>query len=257
MVDLTNDSLNNSFGGSEAGEERGNFCWCPPGTFAMGFEGTRVTLSKGFWMGKCPVTQEQYRRVMGDNPSGFIGAQLPVESVERAQATGFCARLTKMEWADGRLPLGWEYCLPTEAQWEYAARAGTDTVFPWGDDEKLQEEYVWCRINSGMSTHPVGLKKPNRWGIYDMLGQTLEWCQDLWLATYPGGTDPDVTQHDLPVRPDESAAPFGVSRGSGWAFPPNMTPRHRNRLGSGDSGYLLGFRVAIVQAGDKENKSNR
>jgi formylglycine-generating enzyme required for sulfatase activity len=165
------------------------------------------------------------------------------------QAADFCVRLTHIEQEAGRLPLGWKYRLPTEAQWEYAARAGTSTAFPWGDDAKLQDDYVWYRDNSGMKTHPVGRKKPNQWGIYDMLGQTLEWCQDLWLAIYAGGTDPEVTKHDLPFRPDESPAPFGVSRGSGWAFPPDMTPRHRNRLGSGDLGYLLGFRVAIVQSG--------
>jgi formylglycine-generating enzyme required for sulfatase activity len=254
MVSLADDLPVHSFEGSKAGEERGNFCWCPPGTFAMGFEGTRVTLSKGFWMGKYPVTQEQYRPVMGHNPSGFLGAQLPVESVEKVQATDFCVRLTTVEQKNGTLPSGWQYRLPTEAQWEYAARAGTDAQFPWGDDAKLQEDYVWNRVNSGMKTHPVGQKKPNPWGICDILGHVLEWCQDCWLQTYPGGNDPEVTKKDLPVRPGESPAPFGVSRCSGWAFPPNMTPRHRNRLGSGDSGYLLGFRVAIVQSSVQLNQ---
>jgi formylglycine-generating enzyme required for sulfatase activity len=235
------------FEGTRAGEERDGFCWCPPGSFKMGFEGTPVTLSHGFWIGKNLVTQEQYRRVMGENPSGFVGDSLPVESVNRTQVTSYCAKLTTLERAAGRLPEGWEYRSPTEAQWEYAARAGTDTAYSWGDNESQADEYVWHIGNSGFKTHPVGTKKPNPWGIYDTLGNTLEWCQDAWLERYPGGVDPEVTERDLPRRPAESPEPFWVSRGGGWFIPPEATPRVRIRLGAGDQGYLLGFRVAIVR----------
>lgn len=240
----------NACEGTEAGQERDQFCWCPPGSFKMGRDRTDVTLTKGFWMAKYPVTQRLYQSVMGDNPSGFVGDQLPVESVTRAQTLDFCARLTNGEREAGRLPQEWEFRLPTEAQWEYASRAGTETVFFWGDDVAQADDYSWHIGNSGFITHPVGQRKPNPWGLYDMLGNTLEWCWDLWLETYPGGIDPEVSRFDLPPRPDESETPFGASRGGGWAFPPIAAPRDRNRLGSNDCGYLLGFRVAIVRSAD-------
>jgi formylglycine-generating enzyme required for sulfatase activity len=237
-----------SFEGSRPGEQRNQFCWCPPGSFQMGFEGTSVTLSQGFWMGKYLVTQEQYSAVMGENPSGFVGPSLPVESVGRSEILAFCRKLTSLERAAGRLPDGWEYSLPTEAQWEYAARAGTTTAYAWGDEGNRADDYSWNVGNSAFMTHPVGQKEPNQWGLHDTLGNTLEWCRDAWLDRYPGGTDPEVTELDIPLRPGESDAPFFVCRGGGWFLPPSFTPRVRIRLGPGDQSYLLGFRVAIVRS---------
>lgn len=236
--------------GARPGEERDQLCWCPPGTFQMGFEGTPVTISRGFWMGKYLVTQEKYSSIMGENSSGFVGSSLPVESVNRAQIMSFCRRLTDKDRASGKLPAGWEYNLPSEAQWEYAARAGTNTVFAWGDDGTQADDYSWNVGNSGFITHPVGQKNPNSWGLYDTLGNVLEWCRDAWVDKYPGGTDPLVTEVDVPLRPGESSAAMYVCRGGGWFLPPSFTPRVRIRLGPGDQSYLLGFRIAMVPSGD-------
>lgn len=235
------------FEGNNAGEERAQFCWCPPGRFEMGYDAQEVTLTHGFWMGKYPVTQGIYQFIMGENPSAFMGPLLPVESVNRAQVTGFCRALTKLEHGAGRLPGDWEYGLPTEAQWEYACRAGTNTVFPWGDDPSLADEFSWHIGNAGFMTHPVGEKKPNRWGLYDMLGNTLEWCRDSWAERYRGGVDPEMTERIASEGPRNAGSPFWVSRGGGWIIPPSVTARDRIRLGGGDQGYLLGFRVAIIR----------
>lgn len=248
MIHWEGQHTTDPFEGSKAGEERGRYCWCPPGKLKMGFEGTDVTLTQGFWMGKYPVTQEEFNEVMGYNPSGFRGPSLPAESVDREAIVSFCEELTRRERGAGKLPEGWEYRLPTEAQWEYAARAGTSTAYSWGDDEKKADDYAWHINNSGFRTHPVGEKKPNPWGLYDTLGNVLEWCRDAWMERYPGGVDPEVKKSDVPKRPGESETPFWVCRGGGWFIPAAVTPRVRVRLGSGDQGYLLGFRVAIVRS---------
>jgi formylglycine-generating enzyme required for sulfatase activity len=183
----------------------GYMVWIRPGTFTMGspsgekhrrdWEGpqTKVTISRGFWMSKYEVTQAEYKAVMGNNPSYFKGNNKPVGKVSWNDAVAYCAKLTEQEKAAGRLPGGYEYRLPTEAEWEYAYRAGTTTRFSYGDDPEysLLGEYAWYYPNSGGTTHPVGKKKPNRWGLYDMHGNLWEWCQDMY-GNYPGGsvTDP-------------------------------------------------------------------
>ena len=174
-----------------------------PGTFMMGSPGhnsdegppTRVTISKGFSMSKYEVTQGQYEAVMGANPSRFKGnLNLPVENVSWVDATNFCAKLTEQEQQAGRLPEGYMYRLPTEAECEYACRAGTTTRFSYGDDPEHVElgEYAWYDENSGGKTHPVGQKKPNPWGLHDMHGNVWEWCLDWYTLSLPGGsvTDP-------------------------------------------------------------------
>ncbi len=183
--------------------------WIPAGTFAMGSpdsevgrdadEGpqTTVTLSRGFWMGTYEVTQQEYINVMGSNPSYFTSSlDQPVEFMSWADATNYCSTLTQHERTGGRIPGNYAYRLPTEAEWEYACRAGTTTRFSYGDDPGYASltAYAWYVDNSGNTTHSVGGKLPNPWGLYDMYGNVWEWCQD-WYAAYPGGsiTDPAVS----------------------------------------------------------------
>jgi formylglycine-generating enzyme required for sulfatase activity len=162
----------------------------PAGSFQMGSPSSesdrdddegpvhRVTISDDFYMGKYEVTQAQYEAVMGENPSRFKGANRPVEEVSWNDAVAFCEKLSRLT--------GDRYRLPTEAEWEYAARAGTRTRFYWGDSESEStvKQYAWYFNNSESKTQPVGQKKPNGWGLYDMAGNVWEWCSDWYGAAY-------------------------------------------------------------------------
>jgi formylglycine-generating enzyme required for sulfatase activity len=192
--------------------------WIPSGTFTMGSppsEGGyscerpahRVTISKGFWLGKTLVTQGQYQAVMGTNPSDFtkVGADAPVDTVSWDDAMEFCRKLTEQERATGRIPEGYAYTLPTEAQWEYACRAGTTGAL-YG---KLND-IAWYYGNSGDSTHPVGQKQPNAFGLYDMIGSVWEWCSDWYGNDYSAGNVTD------PAGPDSGLN--RVVRGGWWGL---------------------------------------
>jgi len=165
-----------------------------PGRFMMGSpdaeqghkseEGPQheVVITKPFYMGVTEVTQAQYEAVMGTNPSKFKGPTNPVENVSWDDAVEFCQRLSEKTRKTFRLP--------TEAEWEYACRAGTKTRFSFGDSDEGLEEYAWYKKNSGDTTHPVGRKKPNPWGLYDMHGNVWEWSAD-WFGSYASGASTD------------------------------------------------------------------
>jgi formylglycine-generating enzyme required for sulfatase activity len=175
-----------------------------PGKFIMVGAGTHqheVTLSKPFYMGVTEVTQAQYEAVMGTNPSNFKGAANPVDGISWNDATDFCKKISEKTRQ--------AVCLPTEAEWEYACRAGTESAFSFGDDPSALGDYAWWGGNSDGTTHPVGQKKPNAWGLYDMHGNVWEWCAD-WYGAYP--TDP-VTDPSGPAT-----GRYRVLRGGSWTY---------------------------------------
>jgi formylglycine-generating enzyme required for sulfatase activity len=205
-----------------------NLVFIPPGAFMMGSptnevdredqEGpqTAVTISKGFWMGKYEVTQWEYLAVIGTNPSDFTGdTNRPVDSTSWFNATNYCGKLTQQERAAGRIATNSVYRLPTEAEWEYACRAWTSTRFSYGDDPGYTSStnYAWYDVNSGSTTHPVGQKLPNPWGLYDMYGNLAEWCQDRY-GPYPGGIAID------PQGP--ATGSLRVTRGGLWLRPASL-----------------------------------
>jgi formylglycine-generating enzyme required for sulfatase activity len=162
----------------------------------------QVTITTGFWMGQSPVTQEAYQRVMGQNPSHFKGAQLPVENVSWDEAQIYCQAVGMR--------------LPTEAEWEYAARAGT-TGSRYGDIDQV----AWYRTNSGGKTHEVARKLPNAWALYDMMGNVWEWTSNWYSDKYTGNSETD------PRGP--ASGLYRVLRGGSWLNDPRyIRASHRN-----------------------------
>jgi formylglycine-generating enzyme required for sulfatase activity len=221
--------------------------WVAPGTFMMGSasdepernkaEGprTQVTLTRGYWLGKTEITQAQYEAVSGVNPSTFkaVGGQGPVERVSWTDAMAFCRKLTERERAANRLPEGYAFTLPTEAQWEFACRAGSTGAYS-GEPNGM----AWCNGNSGDTTHAVGLKQPNAWGFHDMSGNVLEWCFD-WYGPYPGGAVTD------PVGPGRGH--YRTARGGSWRTDVRLGRSAARSGGSaGRLDYTIGFRVALA-----------
>jgi formylglycine-generating enzyme required for sulfatase activity len=166
----------------------------PPGFRVDGHEPAhKVTISKSFYMCVYPITQRQWKAVMGTNPSHHKGRpDHPVEMVSWNDSQEFIRKLGKLG-LDG-------FRLPTEAEWEYACRAGTTTLYYWGDDVGKAGDYVWQHSNAAGETHPVGRKKPNAWGLYDMNGNVWEWCGDRY------------GRYSAEPRTDPIGAPEGTER---------------------------------------------
>jgi formylglycine-generating enzyme required for sulfatase activity len=205
-----------------------------PGTFTMGDGGDahQVILTQNYWLGKTEVTQREWQSVMGNNPSSFKGDDLPVESVSWDDAMAFCRKLTERERAAGRLPEDYVYTLPTEAQWEYACRSGTK-----GDYAGNLNAMAWYDQNSGNTTHPVGQKQANAWGLSDMHGNVWEWCAD-WYGNYPGGSVTDPT--------GPASGSFRVIRGGSWGYAAEgCRSASRGWDGPVYRNYNLGFRLAL------------
>jgi formylglycine-generating enzyme required for sulfatase activity len=232
-----------------------NMVLIQPGTFVMGSpiteldrysdEGpqTTVTFTRPFFMGRHPVTQGEYQSVRGANPSFFTGdANRPVEQVSSTDAGRYCTQLTQRELTAGRIPPGWKFRLPTEPEWEYTCRAGTTNRYYYGDDLAYSSlaNYAWFTGNSGGQTWPVEQKPANPWGLYDMMGNVWEWCDD-WYAPYPGGsvTDPRSTDSTSGIR---------VLRGGSWI---DDAPACRSAYRIADSPTdarfnFYGFRVVLA-----------
>ena len=270
------------FAGTTAGEVKVlpsgiKLRWCPPTKtpFTMsspnselGHDGkhqenenqVQVTLTSGFWLGETEVTQGQWELLMQSAPwkgkdyvkegpeyaATFIShGDGGDEKVEADSAIEFCSRLTDQERKAGRLPAGWKYKLPTEAQWEYACRAGSKMAYVFGNDASRLVDYAWFDKNTfdvdEKFAHPVGLKKANAWGLCDMHGNVWEWCSDRYDARLAGGRDPSGA----------STGSFRVDRGGGWygsasicrtAIRGGLSPEFRNGF--------LGARVAAVASSE-------
>ena len=244
----------------------------PAGTVTMGSpadeknrfedeEQVSVTLTQSFELGKTEVTQGQWKEVMGTEPwdgQKYVKADkdCPATYVNWGDATEFCKKLTAIERKSGKLKADEEYRLPTEAEWEYACRAGTETAFSFGDDESKLGEYGWWggfdlaaltkgEVKAGggnaareQYAHTVGTKKPNPWGLHDMHGNVAEWCSDWYGDSLAGGTDP--------VGPEEGSS--RVFRGGGWWPDPGFCRSARRVNLPSDRRSFLGFRVARSQS---------
>jgi formylglycine-generating enzyme required for sulfatase activity len=193
-----------------------------------------VTISKPFYMGVYKVTQGQFEQVMGKNPSTWKGdPQLPVEAVSWTDAQEFCKKVSDMS--------GRKVRLPTEAEWEYACRAGTKTKFCFGDADAQFGDYAWYKDNSSGGAapiHPVGQKKPNAWGLYDMYGNLLERCSDYYADSYANAQSSD------PQGPESGT--FRVLRGSNYhGTPGRCSSASRLSEEKVKKNHTIGFRVVV------------
>ncbi len=236
--------------------------WCPPATFTMGSPAEEsgrtpeetlheVTLSKGFWLGMYAITQEEYSIIadcagLRARPANFGGLRRPVETVDWYSVERWCKELTYLEMIAGRLPDGYEYRLPTEAEWEYACRAGTSTAFNHGLDptnhgEEARtyfENVAWYKYNSGYKTHVVGERQPNAWGFCDMHGNIREWCWD-WFG--------DIAEESATDPHGPEGGEMKVTRGGCYGdYARHCRSAYRGQCEPEGCKANLGFRVALA-----------
>ena len=209
--------------------------WCPPGGYVRGEgdEAHQVILTKGFYLGKYEVTQEEYKEVMGNNPSAFKGDKLPVETVSWNDAVAYCEVLTSKE----RVSRGWQFRLPTDAEWEYACRAGTRTPYSWGNS--FNPKFANYKFSGFNKTTDVGSYPANPWGFFDMHGNVFEWTGD-WMGPYSKNLVFD------PLGPSEGSD--RVLRGGSWYNPAwQLGLGFRYPRTPDGGGRSAGFRVAFHQ----------
>ncbi len=223
--------------------------WCPPGEFQMGSpideagrsedEGpVQVRLTKGFWLMETEFTQGLWLASGGSRLKWDLGAgpNLPVYNVDWKEAVACAERMAAWLRDAGQLPSNMKVALPTEAQWEYACRAGEKARFSFGDDESKLGDYAWFFDNRKSGPQAVGGKKANNWGFRDMAGNVYEWCSDGYDAKLPGGVDPFVAPREAPYRVNRGGSWDGVARCCRAAFRRGSPPVVR--------ASNLGFRVA-------------
>ncbi|MBL8816136.1 MAG: SUMF1/EgtB/PvdO family nonheme iron enzyme [Planctomyces sp.] len=249
------------------------FCWCPPGSFTMGTPGhsearernetqARVIHSEGFWISQTEVTQGLWSLVMPDDPwrthfanGAKEGDDFPAAGMTWTEAMDFCRVLTEVERAAGRLKQNEVYRLPTEAEWEYACRAGSKENYCFGDDEHELGEFGWFRSSSqspgsARASH-VALKRPNQWNICDMHGNVSEWCLDVYIDNVQGGTDP-LTDYGTDLNRVRRGGSFRLGAGN---------CRSAYRFGAAEDHRLIsnGFRFvrSTIAHSEKRRTSQR
>ena len=264
-----------SMDGVAAGQERTiegiRLCWCPAGEFLMGSppgeSGRRadeaqvkVTLTRGFWMGRFEVTQGQWKRITGSFPGRLpsaefgLGDDVPVYWIDFGAAESFCSSLTDRARRSSGIASGWSFRLPTEAQWEYACRAGTTTATAFGDRfGRHQANFLGDPGDPGGERRgppprravAVGSYPPNPWGLCDMHGNVFEWCRDWYHARLPGGLDPDLS--GVKGVPNRDATYSRVRRGGAWNDEAwACRSALRLRYEPERSSDHIGFRIALV-----------
>ena len=264
-----------SFRGQRGGDERAvdgmRVCWCPPGRFIMGSprneperrpgeDQVEVSLTKGFWMAKYETTQGQWMRALVGLPGPLTlelprGDDYPVGNVNFAECEAFCAEMTARARRSGELPAGWEFRLPTEAQWEYACRAGTTTATSFGESLSSTQANFRGKPYNGGAPGPslkqaarVGSYPANAWGLHDMHGNIYEWCRDWFHLRFPGGVDPDLHEARATATPSQNGALSRSRRGGCWAdegWP--LRSAFRLRFEPERRYDHIGFRVVLVQ----------